>query len=156
MHTKPDPIDPEVLRDMGYEKRDINVKSLSRSTFWIFLFCVACFAVSVPIYLSIQARNIAEPQKSKNRIQSPNPLLQTNITTKLDMVQLRAREEKALNSTEWVDQSKGAVRIPISRAIDLIAERGVSTGAVVAAESKGNTIPQNANDPAMSESGAAR
>jgi len=35
--------------------------------------------------------------------------------------------EKALNTYAWVDKNKGVVRIPIDRAMELIAQRGLST-----------------------------
>ena len=38
---------------------------------------------------------------------------------------IRAAEDQILNSYGWVDRSKGIVRIPIDRAIDLLAKRGL-------------------------------
>jgi len=37
------------------------------------------------------------------------------------------KEEQTLNTYGWVDQKAGVVRIPIERAMQLIAERGLST-----------------------------
>lgn len=53
---------------------------------------------------------------------TPGPLLQ--VSPQLDLETLRAREERRLHATEWADQPRGIVRIPIDQAIALTAERG--------------------------------
>jgi hypothetical protein len=42
-----------------------------------------------------------------------------------DFMALRQRQSEKLNSYGWVDQTNGIVRIPIERAMDLIALRGL-------------------------------
>ena len=42
-----------------------------------------------------------------------------------DVAVLHAREDILLDNYTWVDQSKGKVRIPIERAIEIIAQRGL-------------------------------
>jgi hypothetical protein len=39
--------------------------------------------------------------------------------------QLREAESAKLNSYGWIDKSTGVVRIPIDRAMDLLAQRGL-------------------------------
>ena len=41
---------------------------------------------------------------------------------------LRATEDASLTTYGWVDRDTGVVRIPIERAMDLLAERGLPTG----------------------------
>ena len=41
------------------------------------------------------------------------------------MADLHAREDLLLNNYSWVDQAQGKVRIPIERAMELIAQRGL-------------------------------
>jgi hypothetical protein len=53
----------------------------------------------------------------------PEPRLQT--TPRVDLQQLRAREEEKLGTYQWVDRSAGIVRIPIDQAIKLTLERGL-------------------------------
>jgi hypothetical protein len=50
---------------------------------------------------------------------------QLQISPPTDMRQLRAAEDKILNSYGWVDKEKGAVRIPIERAMEITAQRGL-------------------------------
>ncbi|MGA8728489.1 MAG: hypothetical protein WB608_07040 [Terracidiphilus sp.] len=42
-----------------------------------------------------------------------------------DLADLHAREDLLLENYSWVDQSKGIVRIPIERAMELIAQQGL-------------------------------
>ena len=57
----------------------------------------------------------------------PEPRLQ--VAPAVDMSLFRAKEEAELNSYGWVNQTAGVVRIPIRRAMELIAERGLPVGA---------------------------
>ena len=45
------------------------------------------------------------------------------VTPSSDLTQLRAREEALLNSYGWVDRQEGLVRIPIERAMEMLAEQ---------------------------------
>jgi hypothetical protein len=51
--------------------------------------------------------------------------LQTNPNA--DLEQFQAEQEVLLNSYAWVDKNAGIIRIPIERAMDLIAQRGLPT-----------------------------
>jgi hypothetical protein len=55
----------------------------------------------------------------------PEPRLETNERTEIN--DFRLGEEQTLNSYGWVDQNAGVVRIPITKAMQLIAERGLPT-----------------------------
>lgn len=55
--------------------------------------------------------------------QPPEPRLQANPAQ--DMRQFRAAEEELLNRYELIDEKGGIARIPIERAMELIAERGL-------------------------------
>ena len=56
---------------------------------------------------------------------APGPRLQADPTT--DIEALRAGEEKRLNGFGWIDRAQGIAHIPIDRAIDIVAERGLPT-----------------------------
>lgn len=53
----------------------------------------------------------------------PEPRLQVNYEA--DMRRLRESEDAVLNGYGWVNQDAGVVRIPIDRAMELLAERGL-------------------------------
>jgi hypothetical protein len=53
----------------------------------------------------------------------PQPRLERN--ERIEINEFRLQEEQTLNSYGWVDQKAGVVRIPIDRAMQLIAQRGL-------------------------------
>jgi hypothetical protein len=65
----------------------------------------------------------------------PEPRLETNERGEIN--DFRLGEEQTLNSYGWVDQSSGVVRIPITEAMKLVAERGLSTKPAT------GTVPQS-------------
>jgi hypothetical protein len=80
----------------------------------------------------------------------PNPRLQKNDVREMrDQIEA---EENLLERYSWVDESAGTVRIPIERAIELTAERGLP---VRQAAAPANATPANAA-PAAKSAKAAR
>ncbi|MGH9380662.1 MAG: hypothetical protein ACRD2Z_08635 [Thermoanaerobaculia bacterium] len=72
----------------------------------------------------------------------PGPRLQTEFTT--DVERLRQIEEALLTGYAWVDRAAGRVRVPIERAMALVAEGGLpaSSSAVDAAPAtSGERVP---------------
>jgi hypothetical protein len=59
----------------------------------------------------------------KTRQVPPAPQLQ--VSPGVDMMQFRLAEDAKLNGYGWVDRQNGIVRIPIDRAMDLLATRGL-------------------------------
>src|SRR5882762_9281488 len=53
----------------------------------------------------------------------PGPRLQPSPPR--DMDELRAKDQEALNTYGWVDPSRGVARIPVERAIEIAAEKGL-------------------------------
>jgi hypothetical protein len=60
----------------------------------------------------------------------PTPKVQTDDGLQ-DMVDLHVKEDLLLNHYSWANQSQGKVRIPIDRAMELIAARGLPVAAKV-------------------------
>ena len=61
--------------------------------------------------------------QSQARRLPPEPRLQTN--PRGDLLELRQKEDRILNSYGWIDRDAGVVRIPIERAMALTAARGL-------------------------------
>lgn len=76
----------------------------------------------------------------------PAPRLETGNGQVLQ--ELRVKEDTLLNNYTWIDQKAGVVRIPIDRAIELVAQRGLPTRPQSGGASTG-TVSQ----PASSSSG---
>ena len=75
----------------------------------------------------------------------PAPQLETDERIQLNKVRLR--EEHTLSTYDYIDQNAGTVRIPIDRAMDLIAQRGLPVRAQAAAKSvpvNGRTVKGSA------------
>lgn len=68
----------------------------------------------------------------------PAPQLETDERTQLNEVRLR--EEDILSTYDYVDENAGTIRIPIDRAIDLLAQRGLPV-----LPQAGGAAAQNAN-----------
>ncbi len=60
----------------------------------------------------------------------PSPRVQTDDGNE-DTAELHAREDLLLNNYSWADRSTGKVRIPIDRAMELIAQRGLPVAPAV-------------------------
>jgi hypothetical protein len=61
----------------------------------------------------------------------PTPRLQTDDGSQ-DVTDLHAREDLLLQNYSWADRGKGQVRIPIERAMELIAKQGLPVAPPVA------------------------
>jgi hypothetical protein len=60
----------------------------------------------------------------------PTPRLLTDDGDQ-DVADMHAREDLLLDHYSWIDQSKGSVRIPIDRAMELVAQRGLPAASAV-------------------------
>jgi hypothetical protein len=128
-----------------FERRDIGISAV----LW-FLFGLAVAGVIITfavngLYHYLEARSEAEqapvsplvtnaPKDTRHlstnykdylKQNFPSPQLEIDERTQLD--QIRMQEEETLATYGWVDQKAGIVRIPIERAMDLIAQRGLPT-----------------------------
>jgi hypothetical protein len=67
---------------------------------------------------------LEQEQLAKLTQQFPTPRLELDDGNQ-DLTDLHGREDLLLDNYSWVDKPGGAVRIPIERAMELIAERGL-------------------------------
>jgi hypothetical protein len=72
----------------------------------------------------------------------PEPQLETNERTELNTIRLH--EEDTLSTYGYVDENAGTVRIPIDRAMELLAQRGLPTRT----QPSGTTSVSNAENKA--------
>ena len=135
----------------GYEVTDANTRGIVVFIVGLFIsvgiFFVVCYAMGKIINNGLDradgpvnkwnATNQIAPRKA---IQS-NPALEQEQLAKLtqqfptprlelddgnqDLADLHEREDLLLNYYSWIDRSKGTVRIPIDRAMELIVQRGL-------------------------------
>ena len=123
-----------------HEKSDAHVPG-------VYQFIVAIFAVMFVAMLAMWVMFIAleksQPQLvqesspmalERGRVIPPGPRLQ--VAPQGTLPEMRQHEELILNGYAWKDKNQGVVRIPIQRAIDLVAERGLPSWGAPAPQSK--------------------
>jgi hypothetical protein len=108
----------------GHETTDINVWAVGKFAIGLVIVCVVSLLLLFGLLKFFQSReetsvaNTVEPVKL-----FPEPQLQK--TEILDLKALHAEEDKLLNGYAWVDPKQGIVRIPVDRAIEVLAKRGL-------------------------------
>jgi hypothetical protein len=146
----------EVDASKGYEASDVRVSGILVFLVALTIFAVVTAAMAYGVGKVLDARMTKEdgpPGKwtktvdvrqlgdmpnspeLQNKVatlmqQYPTPRLQTDDGAQ-DVTDLHAREDLLLNNYSWVDQSQGKVRIPIERAMELIAQRGLPVAPAV-------------------------
>ena len=157
MHTDRDPIDADVLSEMGYEKRDIDYRSLTRWIVAFFGLGFVFFLAALGFYWWLAPKQWAQGHSNTQPVTkrvpaAPNPLLQNNVETKVDIQRMRQDEVTLLTSYAWVDEGQGVVRLPIERAKQLLIQRGVRpTGETVAPITRPDASPRNATGEAAAD-----
>ena len=142
----------EIDASQGYEQTDIGVKGIVVFLFGLaFLVVVTaglCYFIGAAINSHLDTEYgpdtkwSASTDKSVRQLGNlpTNPALQQKVaeltntfpTPRVqlddgneDTAELHEREDLLLNNYSWADRSKGKVRIPIDRAMELIAQRGL-------------------------------
>lgn len=144
----------------GFERQDLSAHAVFAFLIGLAVAGVLVYCVIWGIYRTMDAYErahqppqspLVKPAETDTRIVSPaeitkfpQPRLERN--ERLEINDFRLKEEQALNSYGWVDEKTGVVRIPIERAMELVAQRGLSTTPRVgtAPPSAVNTVNQAA------------
>lgn len=107
----------------GHEQREVSVRfiliSLFALLFGTFLACllvVGIFQYFHTTYLPEQATKVQPQLPPEPRVEE-KPYLQ--------LQNVRTIEDHILTTYAWVDQKEGTVRIPVDRALDMVAQKGL-------------------------------
>jgi hypothetical protein len=114
---------PEREPELRHENTDVDVWAIGRFGIALALLCILSLAGLVGLFHYFESRYGGPVAVTLPTGPESGPRLE--VTPVLDLARERAAEEKLLNSYGWVDRQKGVARIPIGRAIDLLAERGL-------------------------------
>jgi hypothetical protein len=121
----------------GHETTDINVWAVGKFAIALVAIMILSLALLFGLMKYFQSREATEVVRTvEPKKEFPQPQLQQ--TPIPDLKGFHAAEDKVLNSYGWVDQSKGVVRIPIDRAIDVVAKRGLPSRPVTQASEPAN------------------
>lgn len=110
----------------GYETRDASIPSLAKFAIGLFVLLVVALWAMRGLFNYFRVEQTLGPPASPfadTRPLPPGPRLQ--VAPARDWRQLHASENEILTSYSWVDRQAGVVRIPIDRAMDLLAQRGL-------------------------------
>ena len=111
----------------GHEKRDISIRGI--------LMFGGILVITTGVVLLLMAwmfhyfaglemkADVPPSPLAETRRPPPEPRLQ--VLPADDLKAMRAAEDAQLNDYGWVNRQTGIVRIPINRAIELLAERGL-------------------------------
>ena len=119
----------DVALAVGHEERDIHALPILFSVIGLTVLSVGAVVAMYllfNLFAAEQARNTTVPSPLAAEYglkEPPAPRLQNDPL--LDLQQLRARDAERLSTYAWVDRDAGVVRIPIERAIELLATRGL-------------------------------
>lgn len=122
-----DPMAPDA--SAGHEERDVTARPIALAALGLAAIVVlVCILMQLLLnfYAARQSRLTAPASPLAGTYgmkQPPEPRLQTAPLD--DLQALRAREDAALHGYAWVDRQAGVVRIPIERAIEVLADRGL-------------------------------
>ena len=112
----------------SYEVRDVNVPMVTKVAIGLVALCLLSVALVFGLFKYFESREAAKQAPAEaTGVQAtripPEPKLQT--TEPADLKQIHASEDQILGTYGWVDRQKGIVRLPIARAMELLAKRGL-------------------------------
>lgn len=133
---------------VAHEETDAEIGPLVRAAIFLTLIVLVTAALTVGFYKYLDAREQREKAPryplaaGMERPLPPAPRLQTYTFD--DIKGLRREEAKLLDHYAWVDKNAGTVRVPVSRAIELLAEKSLPHRAAVPGTTPGATPQEGA------------
>jgi hypothetical protein len=151
----------EVDASAGFEQSDVKPTGilvfLAGLSFFVVATAFLCYAIGMVLFTHMAKEDVKDyGQKSRwsttvnvqplgnmpnspelqNKLaqmtqQFPTPRLQTDDGNQ-EIADLHAKEDLLLNNYSWANQSQGKIRIPIERAMELIAQSGLPVAPQVA------------------------
>jgi hypothetical protein len=133
-----------VAQRLGHEKRDISVPAVTWFAAGLIIAGIITYLSIAGLYKSFEHLHPSSTAPSRTALRPPTiaaqPRLQTNPAVDLEIFQ--TAEEAKLKSYGWVDKAGGVIRIPIERAMELIAQRGLPTRGPGSQNTSGKTSLQ--------------
>jgi hypothetical protein len=133
----------------GYERSDARVGWIIASGLALLTVMGIVLAVATTFEAAVTGVpvTIVRPPDLVDRLQPaptpPPPRLETAEGS--DYAAYQAAETRRLNSYGWVDRQSGRVSIPVARAMDLVAQRGLPSRPAAGARDNGLVAPSSAS-----------
>jgi len=125
----------------GHEQSEVSVRTIVISLAFLLVGAMlgAIIAVGVFRYLHQTYRpDVAATQEIPQV--PPQPRLQ--VIPSEEIQALHAREDHVLSTYSWVDKNSGTVRVPIDKAIDMLAQKGLPSHDYMSDITAGKQPPQ--------------
>ncbi len=134
----------------GHETRDANVRIIAWTAVGLVIGAVVVHLSMAGLYQFYEAQHPSPDPPSRiafdTKMIAPQPQLQTN--PQADLAQFEKSANERLHSYGWVDREAGVIHIPIERAMELVAERGLPTRGSSTNNASGKTPEQMQHDKA--------
>ena len=116
-----------VRTESGHELSDLSPRIISFFGVGLAALVIVVLAISYAALLGLRhsAGRRAEPLSPLTIMQEPIPGPRLLVEPESTMKTIRQQEEARLKSYGWIDQESGIVHIPIERAVDMLAEKGL-------------------------------
>ena len=134
-----------------HETTDADIRGIVKFAVGLFVFLVIALVAVKVVFNYYAARQGLGPPASpfaQSRELPPANVPRLLAAPPQEMNQYRKQQEELLDSYGWVDQKNGIVRIPVSRAMDLLIQRGLPVqtsppqGEIKPGEVPQYTVPQ--------------
>jgi hypothetical protein len=111
----------------GYEHSDIRLRPLIWAAVGLALVCILSLWVTKRMFRSFEttAKRLDAPVHPLALTQETPPAPNLQTTPRLDLEKHEQAMREQLDRYGWIDRPQGIVHIPIERAIELTAERGL-------------------------------
>jgi hypothetical protein len=126
-------IEPPNNRQAGYEASDAHIAPIWFSALGMLIGIAIVITTVTLLFDHLHYRDLADQHRTdaervtdaiaRTATQFPEPRLQ--VAPQIDLAALRTREDTELNTYGWIDRKTGVVRLPIERAMDLVAQKGL-------------------------------
>src|SRR3954469_19374460 len=121
---------PDLSRpENRHEHRDVNAWAVYKFGIALAFLCVLSITLLYGLYMFFVNREGGPMAHDARNVDArrlpPMPRLQPAPIQ--DLKDMRAAEDQILSGYGWVDQAHGVTHIPIARAIDLLAQRGIAS-----------------------------
>lgn len=119
---KPAAPSPETIA-RGHEESDVNYRAIAYVALAIVLSAILIHLVLLLLmgHFERQAQSQRGPMPPRQSPAETFPAPQLQVDPTQDLQRLRASEDALLGEYAWVDRGRGLIRIPITRAMELLA-----------------------------------
>ena len=127
-------------QNLGYEPRDVSIGVIAKWLIGLFVFVALSAVLALGGYFILTYNrgdgNAERPQSRPGDHEVPADLPVLQASPVKDIKDFRLAEDRALTKYEWVDSKAGIAKIPVDRAMDILAARGLPDRADSSKEEK--------------------